>query len=120
MTEDLENTLCICGAQDCEGHTLTSRPMTDPEAYIEQELSLKGLFDMDITREQALFIMAAGLSECPLWSLMCYEYGRDNKTKDDHTWEGLADEDFDSIREDPSYQHFALWLTPQPSKEVRQ
>lgn len=63
-------------------------------------------FDLDITREQALFLLAAGLAETDCWCLMCKEYG-----DDDDDWSGITDEDFDTIRGGPEYQTFALWFT---------
>lgn len=62
-------------------------------------------FDMDVTREQALFLLAAGLAETDCWCLMSKEYG------DDDDWCGVTDEDFDTIRDGPEYQTFALWFT---------
>lgn len=94
MSEDRESTLCVCGEQNCPDHG-----------------SLKGRFDMDLTRAQALALLEAGLAETPLWTLMSYEFGKESEEMPPDEWVGLYNEDLESIKEDETYQNFALWLT---------
>lgn len=112
MTEDLENTLCICGEQNCPDHAAheVANEHARADINIDEPESLKGRFDMDLTREQAIKLVEAGLAECPLWVVMSYEYGKDFDITPEDDWCGLCDDDLETIKEDKTYQNFALWL----------